>query len=138
MMKGAGGLAASWSAPARVPPRTDPIETKLETKLNESTEAASPATSSYGSQRRMKRETSLIQSLKHMGEGGHEAVSCVSDCRFGDVRHSWRECLDKCVSNHLLRSTLLTMLPAEHHDHHSADTELPSELKVSMMRSSEL
>merc|ERR1719330_1186130 len=118
MMKSAGGLAASLSAPARVPPRADPIETKLETKLNESgEELASPARSTYGSQRRMRRETSLIQSLKHMGEGGHEAVSCVSDCRFGDVRHSWRECLDKCVSNHLLRSTLLTMLPTEHHDH---------------------
>merc|ERR1719323_2324234 len=102
MMKGAGSLAASWSAPARVPPRADPIETKL--------------------------ETSLIQSLKHMGEGGHEAVSCVSDCRFGDVRHSWRECLDKCVSNHLLRSTLLTMLPAEHHTPHAMTAELPDEL----------
>merc|ERR1719330_1760674 len=99
---------------------------------------ATPTSRSYGSQRRMRRETSLIQSLKHMGEEGHEAVSCVSTCRFGETRHSWHECLEQCVSNHLLRSTLLTMLPVEHHAPPSADTELPSELRVSMMRSSEL
>merc|ERR1719330_815640 len=98
---------------------------------------ATPTSRSYGSQRRMKRETSLIQSLKHMGEDGHEAVSCVSACRFGEVRHSWRECMDRCVSNPLLHSTVLTLLPDEDHAPRSADIELPNELRVSI-RSAEL
>merc|ERR1719229_102936 len=100
------------------------------------------------SKRRVKQEFSLIESLKHIGEDGHEAVSCVSGCRYGEVRHSWHECLEKCVSNHLLRSTLSAMLPAEHHAPPGVDAELPGELLLppaakrkvllSAMRSSEL
>merc|ERR1712194_56290 len=99
-----------------------------------------------GRKRAQSRESSLIKSLMHMGDGGKDAVSCVSKCRYGEVRHSWKECLDTCVTNHLLRSTLSLMLPDEHHDapaeHHSMPEDLkdhvPKKVLLSRMRSAEL
>mmetsp|Transcript_67636 Transcript_67636/g.180990 ORF Transcript_67636/g.180990 Transcript_67636/m.180990 type:complete len:199 (-) Transcript_67636:247-843(-) len=98
--------------------------------------------------RQQMREHSLIKSLKHVGDsfGSSGAMGCVTTCRYGEVRHSWRECLDRCVDNGLLRATLMTMLPAEQHDPLHPDLEMPDELKVAAkkrlllnkMRSAEL
>lgn len=77
------------------------------------------------------REQSLIKSLK--GVGG-SSMSCVSKCRYGEVRHGWRECLEQCVENGLLRATLLTMLPEEHHDPLHPELEMPTDLKAEMKK----
>mmetsp|Transcript_68917 Transcript_68917/g.128679 ORF Transcript_68917/g.128679 Transcript_68917/m.128679 type:complete len:188 (+) Transcript_68917:75-638(+) len=80
--------------------------------------------------RRGSREESLISSLQHMDDG-EDTMGCVAGCRFGEVRHSWTECLEKCVENRLVRSTLMSMLPAEHHAPSAESTGLPERLKLS-------
>ena len=73
----------------------------------------------------------LIESMRHMGEDGEHAVACVTHCRYGEeVRHPWRECLDRCVENALMRSTFVTMLPDEDHDARGMDSEVPAGLAV--------
>eukprot|EP00929_Paragymnodinium_shiwhaense_P109641 TRINITY_DN76119_c0_g1_i1.p2 TRINITY_DN76119_c0_g1~~TRINITY_DN76119_c0_g1_i1.p2 ORF type:complete len:127 (+),score=34.40 TRINITY_DN76119_c0_g1_i1:44-424(+) len=77
------------------------------------------------------REVSLIESLAHMGSGGKEAVTCVTSCRWGErERHPWRQCLDRCVSNQLMRTTLLAMLPEEDHAAPAAHAKKPDGLEV--------
>eukprot|EP00419_Tripos_fusus_P026136 CAMPEP_0172718888 /NCGR_PEP_ID=MMETSP1074-20121228/75186_1 /TAXON_ID=2916 /ORGANISM="Ceratium fusus, Strain PA161109" /LENGTH=225 /DNA_ID=CAMNT_0013544175 /DNA_START=68 /DNA_END=745 /DNA_ORIENTATION=+ len=88
-------------------------------------------------QRPTKRtvEASVIDSLRHMGEEGEEAMVCVTNCRFGEAaRHEWRECLERCVHNPLMRSTLLSLLPKKHHTAHSAEVEVPEILQKKMER----
>mmetsp|Transcript_41064 Transcript_41064/g.95131 ORF Transcript_41064/g.95131 Transcript_41064/m.95131 type:complete len:228 (+) Transcript_41064:60-743(+) len=77
-----------------------------------------------------RAETSLITSLEHMDDGEHK-VGCISSCRFGEVRHSWRECLERCVENRLIQSTLLSMLPEEHHAPHAKEVSLPDRIRLS-------
>mmetsp|Transcript_84649 Transcript_84649/g.163237 ORF Transcript_84649/g.163237 Transcript_84649/m.163237 type:complete len:205 (-) Transcript_84649:98-712(-) len=85
--------------------------------------------------RKNNAEANLINSLRHMGEKGEEAVVCVTTCRFGEsVRHEWRECLERCVENPLMRSTFLSMLPAEHHKAHVSSVEMPDILKERLER----
>jgi len=75
-------------------------------------------------------EGNLIESLKSMGgEAGEEAVHCVTDCRYGDARHEWADCLNKCVENPLMRSTFMSMLPKDNHDAHAEHIEMPEKLK---------
>merc|ERR1719195_2544341 len=83
-------------------------------------------------QRPTKRtvEASVIDSLRHMGEEGEEAMVCVTNCRFGEAaRHEWRECLQRCVKNPLMCSTLLSLLPEEHHKAHSTEVGVPEILQ---------
>merc|ERR1719211_440766 len=85
--------------------------------------------------RKRNAEANLINSLRHMGEKGEEAVVCVTTCRFGEkVRHEWRECLDRCVENPLMRSTFLSMLPEAHHGAHSTEVEVPEILQKRLER----
>mmetsp|Transcript_119363 Transcript_119363/g.232260 ORF Transcript_119363/g.232260 Transcript_119363/m.232260 type:complete len:205 (-) Transcript_119363:165-779(-) len=80
--------------------------------------------------RKKSAEANLIDSLRHMGEKGEEAVVCVTTCRFGEtIRHEWHECLEQCVENPLMRSTFLTMLPKENHRAHAAAVEIPEILQ---------
>mmetsp|Transcript_13528 Transcript_13528/g.26646 ORF Transcript_13528/g.26646 Transcript_13528/m.26646 type:complete len:184 (+) Transcript_13528:45-596(+) len=80
-------------------------------------------------------EASLIDSLRHMGEKGEDAVACVTTCRYGDaVRHEWSECLDKCVENPLMRSTFRAMLPKESHGAHATDVVVPEILQQRLER----
>mmetsp|Transcript_34584 Transcript_34584/g.78147 ORF Transcript_34584/g.78147 Transcript_34584/m.78147 type:complete len:138 (+) Transcript_34584:77-490(+) len=94
--------------------------------------------------RREMREKSMINSLKHIGDWGSEAVSCASDCRYGEVKHTWKVCVDRCVDNPLLRSVFLSMLPEHALDSESTDGELKPrdpvrrKLLLSRMRSAEL
>mmetsp|Transcript_120039 Transcript_120039/g.239008 ORF Transcript_120039/g.239008 Transcript_120039/m.239008 type:complete len:199 (-) Transcript_120039:17-613(-) len=88
-------------------------------------------------------EASLIDSLRHVGEKGDDAVVCVTTCRYGEaVRHEWQECLDRCVENPLMRSTFFSMLPEEHHKAHSSNVKMPQILLKTLehkrQRSSEL
>merc|ERR1719195_2042589 len=88
-------------------------------------------------QQRRKRnaEASLIDSLRHVGEKGEDAVACVTTCRYGEaVRHEWRECLDRCVENPLMRSTFLDMLPEEDHKAHAASVDVPELLQERVKR----
>lgn len=81
--------------------------------------------------RATQQEGHLIDSLRHMGPQGEEAVGCVTACRFGEERHTWKDCIERCVVNRLMRSTFLSMLPAEKHDAHAAHVELPKNIKMS-------
>eukprot|EP00419_Tripos_fusus_P027728 CAMPEP_0172720534 /NCGR_PEP_ID=MMETSP1074-20121228/77110_1 /TAXON_ID=2916 /ORGANISM="Ceratium fusus, Strain PA161109" /LENGTH=174 /DNA_ID=CAMNT_0013546067 /DNA_START=151 /DNA_END=675 /DNA_ORIENTATION=+ len=84
----------------------------------------------HGQRRGKNPEATLINSLRHMGEKGEEAVVCVTTCRFGDtMRHAWRECLERCVENPLMRSTFLTMLPEDDHKAHATTVEMPKILR---------
>lgn len=94
--------------------------------------AAEPASTSKRS-RRGNREVTLIESLQHMG--GDEAVGCVTHCRYDEfMRHSWQECLDRCVENRLMRSAMLDMLPSEDHDAHHHEKEVPKALQDQMKK----
>ena len=80
-------------------------------------------------------EASLIDSLRHMGEKGEDAVACVTACRYGDAaRHEWSTCLDRCVANPLMRSTFRSLLPEENHVAHSTDVVVPEILKQRLER----
>jgi hypothetical protein len=86
------------------------------------------ADSKSKSRRGRSREVTLIESLQHMG--GDEAVGCVTHCRYDEFfRHSWTECLDRCVENRLMRSAMKDMLPEEDHDAHHSEKEVPTQLK---------
>lgn len=79
------------------------------------------------------REVTLIESLQHMG--GDEVVGCVTHCRYDEfIRHSWKECLDRCVENRLMRSALGDMLPEEDHGAHHAEKEVPAQLKEQLKK----
>lgn len=80
------------------------------------------------SRRGRSREVTLIESLQHMG--GDEAVGCVTHCRYDEFfRHTWTECLDRCVENRLMRSAMKDMLPEDEHDAHHTEKEVPAQLK---------
>lgn len=80
---------------------------------------------------RTSREESLINSLQHLDDDTH-TVGCVTHCRFGDeVRHTWRECIERCVENPLMRSSMMQMLPKEHHDAHDMEKQVPESIKMS-------
>merc|ERR1719262_1987964 len=78
--------------------------------------------------RRSSREATLIESMQHIGN--ETTVGCVTHCRYGEeVRHTWQECLDRCVENSLMRSAMMKMLPAEQHAAVSMDVEVPDSLQ---------
>merc|ERR1719420_2800214 len=94
-----------------------------ETTLASAAAAAKKADSKSKRRNGRSREVTLIESLQHMG--GAEAVGCVTHCRYDEkVRHSWSECLDRCVENRLMRSAMADMLPE---DDHSAPDMLPED-----------
>jgi hypothetical protein len=108
------------------PTTTSPERTSADEKVKSSTDR------SEASARKAERsfEGNLIHSLRFMGDNGEEAVDCVTHCRYGEVvRHEWRECLEKCVENKLMRSTFMSMLPQEKHDAHETHIEMPDVLK---------
>lgn len=79
------------------------------------------------------REVTLIESLQHMG--GDEAVGCVTHCRYDEkVRHTWAECLDRCVENRLMRSAMTDMLPEDDHAAPEFHKEVPAQLKEQMKK----
>merc|ERR1740117_522460 len=73
------------------------------------------------------REAALIKGLIHEGE---ETTACVSSCRFGEIRHTWTECLDACVDNVFMRSTMAQMLPSEEQGIKALDAAVPHGLDV--------
>lgn len=77
---------------------------------------------------RGNREATLIESLQHIG--GEETVGCVTHCRYGEeMRHTWKECLERCVENRLMRSTMLDMLPEEDQKAQSMEAAVPTQLQ---------
>mmetsp|Transcript_11075 Transcript_11075/g.20716 ORF Transcript_11075/g.20716 Transcript_11075/m.20716 type:complete len:329 (-) Transcript_11075:84-1070(-) len=74
-------------------------------------------------------EGNLIESLRHTGAAGDEAVECVTKCRYGETRLEWQDCLDWCVENPLMRSTMSAMLPKESHRAHAPHVGMPEILK---------
>jgi hypothetical protein len=127
-------------------PKAEPKVTNEEVKPSSPEAAASKekvATSTSPSEsasRRAERsfEGNLIHSLRFMGDNGEEAVECVTHCRYGEsVRHPWRECLERCVENRLMRSTFMSMLPQEKHDAHASHVEMPDVLKKRQQRKSQ-
>lgn len=83
--------------------------------------------------RRGSREVTLIESLQHMG--GDEAVGCVTHCRYDEFfRHTWSECLDRCVENRLMRSAMADMLPEDEHAAPAMHKEVPSQLKEQLKK----
>jgi hypothetical protein len=95
-----------------------------------------PASSTEAPRRKTERsfEGNLIHSLRFMGENGEQAVECVTHCRYGEVRNTWSECLEKCVENKLMRSTFMSMLPQEKHDAHAEHVEMPEVLQKKQRR----
>jgi hypothetical protein len=79
------------------------------------------------------REEKLIESLK--GMEGDAAVGCVTHCRYGEeVRHTWQECLTRCVENGPMRSIMESMLPPEDHGARALHAEVPSSLQDHLKR----
>eukprot|EP00927_Polykrikos_kofoidii_P066272 TRINITY_DN61900_c0_g1_i1.p1 TRINITY_DN61900_c0_g1~~TRINITY_DN61900_c0_g1_i1.p1 ORF type:complete len:224 (-),score=27.16 TRINITY_DN61900_c0_g1_i1:57-728(-) len=107
--------------------QTDDVERNTNTSPASMNSSVAHSAETRKSRRRpSSREASLIDSLKHMGAEGENAVACVSGCRYGEEeRHSWRECLERCVDNHLMRTTFLAMLPPENHVAHPLTAEIP-------------
>mmetsp|Transcript_11283 Transcript_11283/g.21339 ORF Transcript_11283/g.21339 Transcript_11283/m.21339 type:complete len:311 (-) Transcript_11283:37-969(-) len=87
-------------------------------------------------------EGNLIKSLMHSGPGGEEEMGCVTACRYGETRLTWKDCIDWCVQTPRMRSTLVAMLPRQYHKAHAQHVEMPEILKTGethkKQRSSEL
>mmetsp|Transcript_49095 Transcript_49095/g.142267 ORF Transcript_49095/g.142267 Transcript_49095/m.142267 type:complete len:155 (-) Transcript_49095:115-579(-) len=120
--------------------QTDILTTKVSTaKVESKTPSKRPQRSS-----REMRERSMIDSLKHVGERGSEIMSCVSTCRSGPEKQSWKVCIERCLDNPLLRSMFLSMLPDDGPDTKSLQSGLGvnsavrRKLLLSRARSSEL
>lgn len=102
---------------------------KTETVKNETDEA----TARRPRKPRKSMEETLIQSLEH--SGNTTTIACVTHCRYGEeVRHTWQECLSRCVDNNFMRSALLKMLPKESHAAVSMDTAVPASLQSQLDR----
>merc|ERR1719265_2588732 len=82
---------------------TDDVEEKLakksnvldlpdnETKASITAKPPKSTTEAPTSKRsRKSREAHLIDSMRHMGEGGEQAVQCVTHCRYGAESHARR------------------------------------------------
>lgn len=79
------------------------------------------------------REEKLIDSLK--GMEGDDAVGCVTHCRYGEFfRHTWKECLHKCVDNPAMRSIMESMLPEEDHEAVEKTVAVPTSLESHLDR----
>eukprot|EP00929_Paragymnodinium_shiwhaense_P123896 TRINITY_DN9836_c0_g1_i1.p1 TRINITY_DN9836_c0_g1~~TRINITY_DN9836_c0_g1_i1.p1 ORF type:complete len:132 (-),score=27.07 TRINITY_DN9836_c0_g1_i1:215-610(-) len=60
-----------------------------------------------------RQEESLFRSLMNCPLcKGKEAVACFKRLRY-DEGKTWRQCLEECIDNHLIRSTFLMMLPED-------------------------
>jgi len=106
----------------------------LEEKLAKDGFQLKPEPPAPKSRPRRSVEGNLIESLKSMGATGDEAVHCVTDCRYGDIRHGWADCLNNCVENPLMRSTFMSMLPKDNHEAHAEHVEMPDVLKKRQQR----
>merc|ERR1719281_152643 len=63
--------------------------------------------------REQRQEENLFKSLLNCPLcKGKEAIACFKRTRHEEGK-TWRECLDECIENSLIRSTFLAMLPAE-------------------------
>ena len=125
-----GGRIVKSTASSVAANRSEKLTNATPTK-----EAQAEVRAQRNQRRKSSAEANLINSLRHMGEKGEEAVVCVTTCRFGEkVRHEWRECLERCVENPLMRSTFLTMLPEEDHKAHAASVDVPELLQERVKR----
>merc|ERR1719478_2723 len=105
--------------------------TKTDNNKTSQKMSATPSSDEPPRRRKRSREVMLIESMRHMGEDGELAVACVTHCRYGeDVRHEWKECLERCVENALMRSPFMSMLPEEHHDAPAMESDVPQGLEV--------
>merc|ERR1719476_105727 len=63
--------------------------------------------------REQRQEENLFRSLLNCPLcKGKEAVACFKRTRYEEGK-TWRECLEECVDNPLIRSTFLALLPAD-------------------------
>jgi len=102
--------------------------TEKETPTAKTTKKATVDAAAKPKRRKGSREVTLIESLQHMG--GDEAVGCVTHCRYDEfMRHTWKECLDRCVENRLMRSAMTDMLPEDDHAAPELHHDVPHQLK---------
>merc|ERR1740121_261353 len=70
----------------------------------------------------MSWEAMLISNVA-TGEDEH-AQPCIAHCRYGEqVRHSWQECVERCVEDGMTRRMLLVGLPES--ERHAAELDAP-------------
>lgn len=83
-------------------------------------------------------EASLISNIA-TGEDEH-AQPCIAHCRYGDDgRHTWTECIERCVEDGLTKRMLLAGLPKNDHGAVHKDTDVPpciAELKKKRVKKS--
>jgi len=73
----------------------------------------------------MSWEAMLISNVA-TGEDEH-AQPCIAHCRYGErVRHSWQECVERCVEDGMTRRMLLVGLPESERQAARLDAPLPA------------
>ncbi|CAK0827083.1 unnamed protein product, partial [Prorocentrum cordatum] len=73
----------------------------------------------------MSWEAMLISNVA-TGEDEH-AQPCIAHCRYGEqVRHSWQECVERCVEDGMTRRMLLVGLPESERQAAKLDAPLPA------------
>merc|ERR1711879_889168 len=86
--------------------------------------------------REQRQEESLFRSLLNCPLcKGKEAVACFKRTRYEEGK-AWRECLEECVDNPLIRSTFLALLPADtpKTEEPSDELKMPSSLEDATLR----
>jgi len=84
------------------------------------------------SSRSNSKEGKLIKFMRKYAVDEHD-VQCVIYCRYGEAeRHSWTQCLHRCVRKDDLRRIFLKMLPAEHHDAKTLEYMVPNEFEAEL------
>merc|ERR1712144_171209 len=70
-----------------------------------------------------RQEENLFRSLMNCPLcKGKEAVACFRRTRYEEGK-TWRQCLEECVENPLIRSTFLSLLPADDEPKEKASDE---------------
>merc|ERR1719382_1667601 len=73
----------------------------------------------------MSWEAMLISNVA-TGEDEH-AQPCIAHCRYGErVRHSWQQCVERCVEDGMTRRMLLVGLPESERRAAELDAPLPA------------
>merc|ERR1719409_2092578 len=79
--------------------------------------------------REQRQEENLFRSLLNCPLcKGKEAVACFKRTRYEEGK-TWRQSLEECVENPLIRSTFLSLLPADDEPKEKASDELKAPLE---------
>jgi len=113
------------SSRASVSKKWDEIKSAQQEAKKAVTEGADSLMDDESVKHLMSWEAMLISNIA-TGEDEH-AQPCIAHCRYGEeARHSWQECVERCVEDGMTRRMLLVGLPEGEREAAKLDAPLPA------------